>query len=106
MARADRHWQRCIPTRPSNHDRAVVINAYDGVIDGPNDGPIVGQEQIGDTAKAVKRFVGLHTHWLVSQVATGAHDRPVNALEQQVMQRRVRQHDTEPRVPRRNTVGQ
>ncbi len=80
---------------PGDHpgDRVVVA--------GP-DLAVVGEEcvrEAGETGRGV-RVVGRQR--LVGQVAGGEHERPADRLQEQVVERRVRQEDPEPVVARRH----
>ena len=68
---------------------------------GPDvDGPVVGQERVGDALQRVPGLVVAVDDRLVGDVSAGQDDRTGHGGEQQVVQRRVRQHDAELAVAR------
>ena len=75
--------------------RLAGHDPHDGIIHPPGDIAVVHQEAIGNAAERAPRLVVVDALRLVREVAAGQHDRPVDPAEQQMMQRRVRQHDPE-----------
>jgi hypothetical protein len=54
---------------------------------------IVDEEEIGDATEAFEGFAFVCANGLVAQVATRGHDREAESREEEMMQRRVREHD-------------
>ena len=72
---------------------------------GPDmDGPVVAEEGVRDAAEPAERVVVGVGDRLVGHVAAGQHERAGHVTEQQVVQRRVRQHQAEMPVTGRHRV--
>jgi len=76
---------------PRNH-------AGHGIVDRTDDGAIVRQHQIRDRPQPLAGVVGRDRHRLFGQIAAGANQRPRRLGQQQMMQRRVRQHHAQLRI--------
>ena len=64
------------------------------------DGPVVGEKEIGDPLEPIERVRVFVRDGLVAAVAARHHQRRPGLAQQQMMQRRVRQHDAEQRIAR------
>jgi len=90
--RNPRHRPRRIPARPPQ-DRAV---SYDRVVDAPRDRPLTDQERVRDPRQPVECVTVLVRDRFVGSVRGRHHQRIGSARrEQQMVHRRVRQHDAE-----------
>ena len=69
----------------------------DGVLAAAVDRPVVGEEGVGDAGQALACLVVVEGDRLVRAVAARHHERPPAVGEQQVVERRVREHQPEPR---------
>ena len=61
----------------------------------PDNGTIMNEKNIGDAAEPFQGFTFVRANRFIAQVAAGGDDRKAEFGQQQVMQRRVRQHDAE-----------
>ena len=68
------------------------------------DRPVVQQQQVGDPGQALERVLVLEGDRLVGDVAAGHHERHARVGEQQVVQRRVREHHPELAGARRDRL--
>ena len=89
----DAHGERRIASSTAEHALAAAGDAHHRVIDGPGDGAVVSDEEVGHIAEAVKGFAVVDANGVAAQVAAGGDDGMREGAEQQVMERRVRQHD-------------
>ncbi len=81
---------------PAAHDaRACSRQPDDRVIDTPRDLPVVIQKVLRHVSEPLVRLFVVDNLRLLREIPAGEHDRPVHAPQQQVMQRRVGQHETE-----------
>ena len=90
----------------------VGVDADDGVVTRHVDRPVVRQPGVGDAPQPLTGIVIVVTDRLVAQVPTRHHEHVGNwriatrhLPEQQMVERRVRQHHTDERVARGNGVG-
>ena len=72
------------------------------IVQRPRDGPVVQQKEIRDIAQPRPGFVVVRADRLVGQVAARGHHREPQFAQQQVVQRRIRQHRAQPRQARRD----
>ena len=96
--------QRRVATCAPQQHGAAGDNAHDRIIERTGNGPVMNQKHIGDVAQPFKGFVVVRRHRFIREVATGSHDGKAEFVQQQMMQRCVRQHDAEQRIVRRNCV--
>ena len=96
-ARAPQHQRR--RAQPGRH------RAEQGVVGAGVDRPVVDHERVGDGAEASSRIGVQVGDRLLGDVARGHHQRRADVGEQQVMQRRVREHHPEVRASRRDRRG-
>ena len=92
------HRQRRVATRPAHHQLAAQHHPNDRIVHVTDDRPIVHEEQIGDAAEPRDDLGFVDHHRLVGEVAAGADQRAADVRHQQVMQRRIRQHQAEQRA--------
>ena len=76
--------------------------ADDRVLAAPVDRTVVAEERVGDPAEPLARLVVVVGDRLVRAVAARHHERSAEVGEQQVVERRVREHHAEPRAARRD----
>ena len=88
-----------VATRPADEDLLVVHRSDHRVLDPHVDGAVVGQESVGDVAQALERVLVPVGDRLVRAVAAGEHERVRVLVAQQVVQRRVGQHQPDGPVP-------
>ena len=88
-----------VAARPP-HDRLAPGHhpGHRVVVAGP-DLAVVGQECVGEAGQPADRVRVVGRQRLVGQVAGGEHERPADGLEEQVVERRVRQEDPEAAIP-------
>ena len=91
----NRHGIGSIAASATQDHLASQDNAHDGIIDLPGDGAIVNEENVGDTGQARQSLALVEADRLVAAVAAGGHDGKTDLGHQQMVQRRVRQHDAE-----------
>ena len=78
----------------------------DRIVHRAHDWPVMDEEQVGDAGKALQGFALVDDDGLVGAVAAGRDDRKAEVGEQKLMQRRVGQQRADPRIARRNGVGE
>ena len=98
VAGEERQRARCVPARTP--DRKA--RAHDGVFAAAVDRPVVCEEGVGDPAQPRPSVVVVERDRLVRDVSARQHERAADVGREQVVQRRVREHDAEPRRPRRD----
>ena len=91
---------RHAPARAAQDERA----AHDRVVGARLDRPVVDEEGVGDPAEPLARVVVGERDRLVGDVAARQHERHAHVAEQQMVQRRVRQHHAELAQPRGDRV--
>jgi hypothetical protein len=96
------HRQRGIAARPAQKLRQAVDEPQHAVVDVAGDRPIMHQEQVGNRTQPIQRLPLIGADRLIAQIAAGRHQRAIQRSQQQVVQRRRRQHDTQVWVARRN----
>ena len=84
--------------RAAKHLRAIGPEADDRVVHRADDRPIVRQQQVRDRAETLLGVLDRNGHRLIREVSAGANDRPPQGRHQQMVQRRVGQHDAEIRI--------
>ena len=94
-----------MPTCTAQHARAPRHDTLHGVVHAPRDAPIMEQKIFGDATQPRARVVIRDAKGLVTQVAAGQDDRPIHALQHQVVQRRIGQHQAERCDARRHAGG-
>ncbi len=68
---------------------------------------VVHQERIGNPAQPRPRLVVINRNRLLAQIGRSHHQRPHPLIsKQQMLQRRIRQKNSQPRNPRRNRLPQ
>ncbi len=68
-------------------------------------GPVVRKERVGDAVETLAGLDVVERDRLVRDVSAREHDRPCEVCREQVVERRVREHDAEPRRARRHGLG-
>ncbi len=102
--------QRRVTAGPAQDSGAAARQPHNRIVAGADDGAIVHQEMIGNVFQARRGFFVGNGDGLVAAVAAGGDQRKAALLHQQMMQRRVWQHDAEIRravghVPRNVGAG-
>ncbi len=84
---------RRVSARAPDHAVAAFERAHDRVIRWHVDAPVVREEVLGESVQPRRDLFVAACDWLLGQVA-GGHDQRIvrRAFEQQMMQRRIRQH--------------
>ena len=85
-----------VPARAAERERG----AHDGVLAAAVDRPVVREEGVGDPAEPRPRLVVVEGDRLVGEVPARQHERAAEVGREQVVERRVREHDAEPRASR------
>jgi hypothetical protein len=94
----DPNRQRSVSARAAENFDSSIRSAGDGVVERARDRAVVDEEQVGNIGEPRERLAIVDADWFVREIAAGAYHRPVNLVEQKPMQRRVGNHDAEPRV--------
>jgi hypothetical protein len=100
-----RNRRRCITARPPQHAGFPADHPGHGVVDAIDDVAVVEQPIIGDPCELQPRLVIADALRLVGEIAARQHDRPMDAFEQQVVERRVGQHKAEHALAGRHCRG-
>ena len=93
--------RRRVPARAADRERGT----NDGVLAAAVDRPVVSEEGVGDPAQPRPRLVVLERDRLVGDIPARQHERTAEVGREQVVERRVREHDAEPRRPGRDRLG-
>ncbi len=110
------HAERALQLRAGRHDRRVrrfgkrqrsrhvparapqrKCRPDDGVLAAAVYRPVVREEGVGDPLQAVSRVLVVDRDGLVGAVPACHHERPADVVAEKVVQRRVRQHQPQPR---------
>ncbi len=93
LGRRDRQVERIRRVAAAAPDQALppVDDSRHRVVVAGADLAVVGQERVGDTRQPLQRLGVVRGQRFVGKVAARQDDRPAQALEQQVVQRRVGQ---------------
>ena len=97
-ASVERDGQRRVTSRAAQNQFAVQHHAHNRIVHVPHNRTVMDEKNIGDAAAAVRGLVFVRANRLIAQVAAGGDDGETEFGQQQMMQRRVRQHDAEIRV--------
>ena len=87
--------RRCVAAGPAQRHRRIAKGPDHRVVRTDVDGPVVGEQRVGDRGEASHRVVVEIRERLVADVATGQHQRSGDGLEQQRVHGRVGQHDAQ-----------
>ncbi len=99
------HGQRRIAARAAQELRRAVDDPEHAVIGVARDGAVVDEEAVGDGAQALERLPFIGADRFIREIAAGRDDGKAKVGKQQVMQRRVGQHDAHVGIARRHGVG-
>ncbi len=99
------HGLRDVAAGAAQHGLLTAEGADHRVVRADVDGPVVGEERVGDPLESGARVVVEVGDRLVGDVAAGEHDRGAHCLEEQVVQRAVGQHHAELPVAGRRRGG-
>ncbi len=98
--------QRRVAASAAQNHFTVQHHAHDRIIHMADDGAVVDQKHIGDVAQAFKGLAFICANRFVAQVAARGHDRKAQFCQQQMVERRVRQHHAEVWIARGNGIPQ
>ena len=87
--------QRGVTPGTAQHHLPVGDDPNDGIIDVPDNWAIVHEKDIRDAAEALQSLVLVNTDWLLAQISARCHDREIQFAQEQMMQRRIWEHDAE-----------
>ncbi len=98
-----RHRRRRVAARAAQHDGAARADAHDRVVDASRDRPLADQYRVRDLRQPRNRILIFVCNRLAGAIGARHHEQLWRAVrEQQVVQRRVRQHHAEVVVVRRD----
>src|SRR5215813_355670 len=97
--------QRHVASRAAQKDRALFDASGDGIVAAHLDRAIVSQEDIRDTAEPVHGVPILERDGLVAAVPARHDQRAADPLKEQMLERRVWQHQAEVAQPRSHFLG-
>jgi hypothetical protein len=102
----ERQWQRQrrVAAGAAQHLLRAEHDPGDRIIDRPGDGTIVNEEQIRDGPESGEGFLLVDADRVVADVAAGGDQGETEIGGQEVVDRRVRQHEAEPGIPRGDAV--
>jgi hypothetical protein len=101
-APSHRHRQRREAPGAAQQRGSVAIHPHHRIIHRPQNGAVVGEEDIRKGPQAAQGFVILEGHGLFAEVARGADQGPVHQGKQQPVQGGVGQEGAEAWVPGRD----
>ena len=96
---------RCVAAGPAQHRESVGEPAHDAVVGPTPDRSVVGEQGVGDAAEPAPGVVVVDRHRLVGAVPAGEHDRFPDGADEQVVQARRGQEQTEFAPARRHRTG-
>ena len=88
------HRERGVAPGPADQPRPAAAHLRDGVVVAHGDLPVVHQVGVGDRRQPVDLLPALDDR-LLRQVAAGHDQRPAGGLQEQHVERRVREHRAE-----------
>ena len=98
---------RSITARPAQHALAAFESADHRIVGAHVDAAIMREEPVGHVADSFLRLAVVHYDGLFADIAAGHHQRiESRAVEEQVVQQRIRQHDAQDAIPRRDGLRQ
>ena len=89
------YGQGCVAACASQHQLPSQHDADDRIVDMAGNRSVVHQENVSNVGEPVERVMFLRAQRFINSVATGGHHRKPQSVQQQMMQRRVRQHHAE-----------
>ena len=93
-----REWLRRVAAGPAYQAFAPVHDPRDRVVVAAPDLAVMRQERVGDRRQSLERLGIVRGERLVRQVAAGQNDGTAQPLQQQVVQRRVREEEPDAAV--------
>ncbi len=100
------HRLRRVAAGPAYRQFSAIDDAGYRIVAADVDRAVMHQEHVGDVLQTLHGVIIFVGNRLLGPVAACHHQRnPVKIMQQQVMQRRIRQHDAEERVVRRHALG-
>src|SRR5262245_12950486 len=103
MGKGDRQWY--VAPRTAQEERDPVDASGDRVVTADLNRTIVSQKEIRNAAQSVHGIAILEGDWLVPAIPTRHDQREVDASEEQMLERRVGQHQTEMTQSRSHLIG-
>ena len=100
----ERRWR--VAPCAAQHARLARHNPRDAIVEAVHDIAVMHQEIIGDAGQPLAGFVVADALRLVAAVARGEHNRAREVFHQEMMERRVGQHEAERRLAGRDAGGQ
>jgi hypothetical protein len=97
--------QRRVAPGPAQNLLPTAYHRHDGIVYGAYDRPVVHEKPVGDSREPLDRFDLVGTDGLVRHVSAGGDDGKSQRIEQQDVQRRIREHRSDARVTRRDARG-
>ena len=96
----DRHLnrRRHVTASPAHRHRGAAVSVYDRIIDAALDAAVVQKVCVGNLPETPERLFVVGDQRLVARIARGHDQRPDRLGQQQVVQRRVRKHQADPRT--------
>ena len=91
--RLEPQFGRCIAPPEAQRPGAAGDRTEHGIIRRPADRPVMMQEGVGHRAEAGGDALGIGEHRLAAAVRRGRDQGPAERLQQQVVQRRIGQHE-------------
>ena len=93
-------WRRDIPPCPTYHGHPQRGPAHHGIVAGVVNPSIMEQKKVGDSPQPLHRLLVIRNQGLARQVSRRHHEHLGCVLHQNVVERRVGEHDPQFRQPR------
>ena len=87
--------ERGVPARPSEDEFPPQDHPEDGIVDVPDDRPVVDQKEIRDAGQSRQGLPLIDADRFVRQIAAGCDDGELEFPHQQMMERRVGEHHSQ-----------
>ena len=96
----ERNWHGREPARAAHHLHGVAgasrrNHAHDRIVETAANGAVVAQECVGDVCELGARLAIGHANGLIVQIARRHDERSAECGKQQVLHRRIRQHNAQ-----------
>ncbi len=104
-ARRQRHGRGRIAAGAAQQARHTRHHPRDAIVEAVHDIAVVHQEVIGDGRKPLARLRIIDALRLVAAIAGGQHNRPGKVFHQEMVERRIGQHEAQRRLAGGNARG-
>jgi acylphosphatase len=97
--------RRCISAGAAEEARLAEHDPHHGIVQPVHDVAIMEEPIIGNGGQKARCFLIVSALWLLREIAAGHDKRPLNVPQQQMVQWRIGQHESESRKSRGHRLG-